>query len=127
MAKKPKSNTPASIDWTKLTFDQTIDQVRRVLFWDMVDGIWVDWKMCLSREMFDNLMKRVSGAHLREVLHLEGRVFEAEHPSTMQLLELVVKLEQAEQMLKRADEANAKIVEYARSLEKKLKEAEHAE
>lgn len=127
MAKKPKPNTPASIDWTKLTFDETIEQVRRVLFWDMVDGIWVDWKMCLSSEMFDTLMKKVSGAHLREVLALEGRVFVAEHPNTMKILELAEKLERAEQLLKEADESNARLFTYARSLEKKLKEMEHAE
>lgn len=44
----------------------------------------------------------------------------AEHPNTMQILELAIKLNSAEQLLKKAEESNAMLVKRVRSLSSQL-------
>ena len=61
----------------EMTFDECMAHIRRVLFWDYIDGEWCDL-VPLSDKRWEELAGYIIGAHEREILASKAETKELE-------------------------------------------------
>ena len=74
----------------EMTFDECMAHIRRVLFWDYIDGEWCDL-VPLSDKRWEELAGYIIGAHEREILaaKAETKGVEAENAKLRRYLEIL--------------------------------------